>query len=387
MKRILFFVFLISLFLVLFCIYSSAAVYEGRAIDEDYILNRDESNDEGFVDPEFELAGYYKLRYRLDTDTGVLRIFIDPDYASKPQKMLNYAKAEWVPWTKDHLRPYIQTVIIEEGILSVGRFSFWQCENLREVYIPHSVLRIDQSTFYECPKLKTIYYAGTREDFQALVEYQDLRNSYTGGVTEVKAIDLIQYGFSVRVRYINQDGEYFRDFTVGGYFLNDQYVIEPDVMEGLTYVGKVKPDTLLGKIKAFFQKKQPENSYVGVFKKDNSGIIYEFEYYCEHKYEFADPTKICSNACIYCGCANPVFEDEHQFVIKKNVEGGFFKDREMEKKCSVCDLTRSEYKQALWVNAAILSSFVVIFLAVVTGITLPIVFHHKKKSKEKELSW
>ena len=387
MKRVLFFVFLTSLFLVLFCVCASAEVYEGRASDEDYILNRDESNDEGLVDPDFELAGYYKVRYRLDTDSGVLRIFIDPEYASKPHKMLNYAKAEWVPWTKDHMRPYIKTVIIEEGILSVGRFSFWQCENLREVYIPHSVLRIDQSTFYECPRLKTLYYAGTREDFENLVEYQDLRNSYTGGGKEVKAIDLIHYGVSVRVRYRNQDGEYFRDFSVGSYHVGDTYVIEPEVMEGLRYVGKVKPDTLLGKLQALFKKKQPADSYTGTYKKDNTGIVYEFEYYCEHEYEFADPTKICSNACIYCGCANPIFEDEHNFVVKKDIKGGFFKDRDMEKECSICELTRTEYKQAPWSGVAILASAIVIFFAIAAAVALPIIFHCRKKKKEKTLSW
>ncbi|MBE6702464.1 MAG: hypothetical protein E7585_03515 [Ruminococcaceae bacterium] len=370
MKRILFLSFFTVVFLSLFCVCASAKIYEGRALDEDYILGRGEGeyNEDVFVDENYELAGYYKLMYRLDTETGEMRIFMNPEYAGKSQKMLYYAQAEWVPWTKDEMRPYIKTVIIEEGILSVGRFSFWHCENLETVYIPHSVLRVDQTTFYECPKLKNIYYAGTQEDFKNYVEFQDMRNSYTGGNKgEVKAIDLIHYGASFRVRYRNQDGEYFRNFTVGGYHVGDSYTVTPAVMEGLTFVGK--------------------NSAVsGKFKKNDKTVI-EFEYVCDHTYAFTDMTKPCSSVCLYCECADPLYEQEHIWVVEKDIPRSFLKAREMKKTCSMCGLTREIYEEPYWMRVSIISSAVAVVVVISLAIILPVVSTKKKKKKMKDLTW
>ena len=226
MKRALPFLLIFATLLSLFSLTGSATVYSGRALDEDHIMERPPSF-EGESDPldseMYDLANYYQIQFHLDTDTGVLRIFCHPD--KNPQKMLPYAQGKWVPWTKDYMRPFIKTVVIEEGVLSVGRFSFKDCENLETVYLPSSILRVDQTTFWECPKLKTIYYAGNREDFAKYVEWQDTRNSYTGGGAEVKARDLVVYGESVTVLCKNQDGEVFQSYSVGGYSAGDEFAI------------------------------------------------------------------------------------------------------------------------------------------------------------------
>ena len=237
---------------------------------------------------------------------------------------------------------------------------------------------------YECPRLKNIYYAGTEEDFKAYVEYQDQRNSYTGGSKgEVKAIDLIRYGASVRVRYRNQDGEYFRDFTVGGYNVGDSYTITPQQLEGLTYVGKIY--TSWGKLKSIFQK-QEADSYTGTFKKNDTTVL-EFEYVCDHSYGFADMTKPCSSVCLYCGCADPLYEEEHIWVMEKDVARGFLTAREMKKTCSMCGLSREIYEEPYWMKTAIIGSATVIVIGVVTAVVVPIVLHQRKKKKMKELTW
>lgn len=392
MKRILFFSFLFAVFLSLFCICASAKIYEGRALDEDYILGKGEGeyNEDVFVDENFELAGYYKLMYRLDTETGEMRIFIDPEYAGKPQKMLYYAQAEWIPWIdtdqkQNGISQYIKKVYIEEGIISVGRFSFWKCENLEEVYIPHSVLRIDQTTFFECPKLKKIHYAGTEQDFKDMVEYQDLRNSYTGGPREVKAIDLIEYGCSVRVSYLNQDGEEFRSFTVGGYAPGESYEIKPQEMEGLKYTGKPAPANPWEWFLSLFDS-QPADAYTGSFKKDDTSHYY-FTYSCEHSYVFKDETWFCSSVCMYCECADPLYESEHTFAVKKDTARGFFQAGELDKTCTVCGLHRQKYEEPIWIHVVPVLCVLLSLVLVAVLITVPVVYVIKKKKKVKALTW
>ena len=363
MKRILTIVFFMALFCALFCICASAEIYSGRALDEAAIHGWENGEVPEGWDPEYESAAYYHVQYELNTDTGVLRIFCGEN---KPvQKMLPYAKGEWVPWTKDNMRPFIKTAIIEEGILSIGRFSFAYCENLETVYIPHSVLRVDQTTFWECPKLKTIYYAGTEADFNNYVEYQDVRNSYTGGGKERKARDMLVFGESVTVVCKNQDGEVFDVYTVGGYAVGDSFVIRPKIYEDapITFVGEN------GEIKGRFKK--------------NDDRQYEQVYNCAHEYHFKDETIPCSSVCMYCECADPAYEDEHEWNVTKDQKRGLFKNLELDKKCNHCGLRRQKHEIAYGVYVAAGLGVVVIITAVVLLIALPI----RRKKKMKSLTW
>ncbi|MBQ8357958.1 MAG: leucine-rich repeat protein [Clostridia bacterium] len=360
MKRFIFCALFLTLLMAAFCICASAEVYEGRALDEAYILGWGEGEAPEGWDEAYELAAYYQVQYRLDTDTGELRIFCGE---KKPQKMLPYADGNWVPWTKDHMRPYIKTVIIEEGILSVGRFSFDHCENLETVYIPSSVLRVDQTCFYECPRLKTIYYAGTEKDFNEYVEYQDVRNSYTGGLTERKALDLFVFGESITVLCKNQDGEVFRSYIVGGYHAGDAYTVTAQTFEGLTLDSK--KTTVTGKFK----------------KGDTKQIV--FEYTCNHEYQITDETKPCSSFCIWCECSDPAVDGDHEWNVKADVPRGLFTDRLLDKECTICGATKHESAIAyIWyvgAGAAIL----VIVAGVACAIAIPI----RRKRKMKDMTW
>lgn len=51
---------------------------------------------------------------------------------------------------------YIETVIIEDGITSVGRSAFWALDNLANVIIPHSVTSFGVSAFNHCSHLTNI---------------------------------------------------------------------------------------------------------------------------------------------------------------------------------------------------------------------------------------
>ncbi|MBO5327238.1 MAG: leucine-rich repeat protein [Clostridia bacterium] len=360
MKRIVFFATFLLLMIAAFCIGASAQIYEGRALDEGYIRGWENGVPPEGYQETFKLAAYYDVQYRLDTETGVLRIFCGE---RNPQKMLPYADGDWVPWTKEHMRPYIKTVIIEEGILSAGMYSFYKCENLETVYLPHSLLRVDNTCFYECPKLRNVYYAGSKADFERYVQFDDVRNSYTGDIHERRVLNMITYGESVWVRCINQDGEIFMNYTVGGYAVGDEYVITPPAAEGLTYLGK--------------------KSEIRGFYKENDSSVFVFKYRCEHQYELKNENQFCSYVCTHCGCGDPSKEDWHTFEVKKEIKRGLFRDGEVSKTCSVCGLKRYHSELAYIWTILVVASVLVIGTCIFCAVFFPL----RRYKRIKDLTW
>ena len=78
--------------------------------------------------------------YTLDTD-GVLRI-------SGTGDMYDYSSSTTIPWYSN--RSYVKTVIIENGITSIGEDAFSFCANLTSVTIPDSVTIIGVYAFSNC---------------------------------------------------------------------------------------------------------------------------------------------------------------------------------------------------------------------------------------------
>lgn len=70
------------------------------------------------------------------------------------------------PWNNSD----IKTVIIENGVTSIGDFAFDYCTSLTSVTIPGSVTNIGTSVFESCNKLETVYFGGTEEEFSVLFE-------------------------------------------------------------------------------------------------------------------------------------------------------------------------------------------------------------------------
>ena len=58
------------------------------------------------------------------------------------------------PWWSEHEK--ITSVIIENGITTIGKWAFSYCSGLTSVSIPNSVTNIGDWAFLECPNLKSI---------------------------------------------------------------------------------------------------------------------------------------------------------------------------------------------------------------------------------------
>lgn len=82
------------------------------------------------------------------TEDGVLTIFGEG-------AMKNYTSSESSPW---HLQGSIKTVVIEDGVTTIGKMAFYDCSNLAEVTIPNSVTTIGDYAFAFCTSLKQIHF-------------------------------------------------------------------------------------------------------------------------------------------------------------------------------------------------------------------------------------
>jgi len=68
-------------------------------------------------------------------------------------RMYNFG-SESVPWV--HQRNDIKSVVIEEGVTSVGSHAFSKCEQLTKVVIPRTVKTFDIAAFLECTSLVSV---------------------------------------------------------------------------------------------------------------------------------------------------------------------------------------------------------------------------------------
>ena len=65
----------------------------------------------------------------------------------------NYTGSD-IPWYS--YKNDIKTVIIEDGVTSIGRDAFWSCSSLTSITIPNSVVSIGYDAFYGCSGLQKV---------------------------------------------------------------------------------------------------------------------------------------------------------------------------------------------------------------------------------------
>ena len=91
------------------------------------------------------------LTYTLEEATGVLTISKTGDGTGE---MRNWNYYDDVPWYK--VRDNIRTVIMEEGVTSIGNWAISECSGLTSVTIPNSVTSIGNGAFFGCTGLTSV---------------------------------------------------------------------------------------------------------------------------------------------------------------------------------------------------------------------------------------
>ncbi|MCC8068894.1 MAG: leucine-rich repeat protein [Ruminococcus sp.] len=85
--------------------------------------------------------------YSFDITTGTLTI-------SGTGDMENYSSSSDVPWYS--FKEDIKTIIIEDGVTSIGNDAFYGCISLTEVTMPNSITSIGEYAFFWCKSLTEI---------------------------------------------------------------------------------------------------------------------------------------------------------------------------------------------------------------------------------------
>ncbi|MBD9026429.1 MAG: leucine-rich repeat domain-containing protein [Clostridiales bacterium] len=112
-----------------------------------------------------DTVGYY-----LD-DNGTLTII---GIGNMKNYSYDYYPCIYAPWYIK--RDSIKSVIIEDGVTSIGNFAFYDCSGLTSVTIPNNVTSIGYQAFYECRNLTsvTIPNSVTSIGYQAFYECHNL---------------------------------------------------------------------------------------------------------------------------------------------------------------------------------------------------------------------
>ena len=126
-----------------------------------------EDNSAGAVDMQYDGDGYVEIgvdyivftvssdcgtgvSWSLTSDGGVMTI-------SGTGPMADYTDANYQPWAS--IRSDIETIVINEGVTSIGDHAFDNCESATSVSIPASVTSIGNSGFYYCTGISSLTIA------------------------------------------------------------------------------------------------------------------------------------------------------------------------------------------------------------------------------------
>ncbi len=120
------------------------------------------------------------VTYSLDTSTGVLTISgtgAMNDYSStnSPFKYNSDVKSVIIENGITSIGDYafrgctsLTNITIPNSVTSIGRHAFWYCTSLTSIAIPDSVTSIDYSAFSDCTSLESVNYSGTKSKWKAI---------------------------------------------------------------------------------------------------------------------------------------------------------------------------------------------------------------------------
>lgn len=106
------------------------------------------------------------VKWNFDETTGALKIFGEGE-------MKDYEQAyAWEGNSK-----IIKTIIIENGVTSIGENAFSLCQKVTSISIPKTIKYVNCNSFDNCSSLKNVYYSGTRQEWEQ-IEIDTVGNSY-----------------------------------------------------------------------------------------------------------------------------------------------------------------------------------------------------------------
>ena len=124
------------------CSDADTGKYAGEKVDDLYVTS--------FASVESGTCGE-NVKWTLTRD-GTLTI-------SGTGTMVDYPYSTSAPWRS--FRSQVKTVVIENGVTSIGNNAFYNCLSLTSVTIPSSVTSIGNNAFYDCTSLTSVTIPGS----------------------------------------------------------------------------------------------------------------------------------------------------------------------------------------------------------------------------------
>ncbi len=98
------------------------------------------------------------LAWEFDSSTNVLTVSGNGDMKS--------FSASNPPW--DSFKAEIESVVIADGITSLGSYAFYEYNSLKDVFISKSVISVGSGAFSGCISLTNVYYSGSEEEWNTI---------------------------------------------------------------------------------------------------------------------------------------------------------------------------------------------------------------------------
>ncbi len=62
----------------------------------------------------------------------------------------------------------IKTIVITDGVTSIGNYFFGICDSVTSIYVPVSITKINKQAFENCSSLRNVYYEGTKLQWEKI---------------------------------------------------------------------------------------------------------------------------------------------------------------------------------------------------------------------------
>ncbi len=150
--------------------------------------------------------------------------------------MTDYSAAADRPWHS--IREAISTVIVNDGVTSIGKYAFWSFSNLTEIELADSITSIGSSSFSKCTSLESIVFPANTVSMGSNVMSQctSLKTVVIGDKVESISNDLIYNCSSIEILIVG------KGFTTGSYTFADYNFYDAND----TKLDNTKPSVIAG---------------------------------------------------------------------------------------------------------------------------------------------
>lgn len=183
-----------------------------------------------------------QLSWIVDFETNTLTI-------SGIGEMSIYSSSSASPWYS--YLSSIKSVVIEDGVKTVGDYAFYDISNIATIMLPNSITSIGDYAFYNCYDLNSVYYPGTFEEWNKVsvglnnnalinnlvVESNSARPVYIGGSCG-ENITYVLYTDGELSISGNGNMDDFENYYSVPWYKKSEKIKKVIIGDNVTYIGK-----------------------------------------------------------------------------------------------------------------------------------------------------